>query len=133
MVWWKTTATLLASHALLTALFSSRLVPQSMRYRPSLAAYQINIVAPVAHLASKGTILWLVTQHGRHSTPSQRLYAVNADDERLQLTRFMLGYQIYNLLLTLATPPLRKYTTNTVHHREYLANCPVEYCSHRHD
>ena len=133
MVWWKTTATLLASHAILTALFSSRLAPKPLRLRPSLAAYQINIVAPVAHLASKGTVLWLVMHHGRHSTPSQRLYAVDVDDERLHLTRFMLGYQIYDLLLTLVMPPLRKYTTNIVHHREYFADCPVEYCTHWHD
>mmetsp|Transcript_20646 Transcript_20646/g.64549 ORF Transcript_20646/g.64549 Transcript_20646/m.64549 type:complete len:282 (-) Transcript_20646:64-909(-) len=90
-------------------------VPSPMSSDVGMAAHQLTAAVPFAYAAYHGTRLWYFDeQHAALGADARgRLYA--ASEDAFSLARFMFGMQVFDLLVTLIVPSLRK-AEHLVHH-----------------
>mmetsp|Transcript_14097 Transcript_14097/g.45294 ORF Transcript_14097/g.45294 Transcript_14097/m.45294 type:complete len:162 (+) Transcript_14097:23-508(+) len=90
-------------------------VPSPMSSDVGMAAHQLTAAVPFAYAAYHGTRLWYFDeQHAALGADAHgRLYA--ASEDAFSLARFMFGMQVFDLLVTLIVPSLRK-AEHLVHH-----------------
>lgn len=118
---------LFAMHLLLQAGLGA--VDTPLRAKPGVAAHQIVCFVPFAYAAYMGVILWLLDDSiaAMHTgTYIDRLYpAGDAESLPWKLSRFMLGFQVYDLAATALEPSLRK-AEHIAHHSSTLLTA---YCA----
>jgi len=99
-----------STHALAT------IVPSKLQAKPGVAAHQLVILIPFAYAAVMGTSLYLyddtVAKFAAGSY-ADRLYGWSS--QCWDLLRFMIGFQLYDLLATTLEPSLRK-AEHLAHH-----------------
>jgi len=86
-----------------------KIVKSPLQAKPGVAAHQLVCFVPFVYAAYQGVNLWLYdeTVAAQHiATYAERLYGAN--DACFALNRFMLGFQVYDLLATALEPSLRK-------------------------
>lgn len=109
---------LLTAHVVIQTVLG--LVNSPFRAKPGAAAHQIVALVPFSYAAYQGTVVWLfdaqVAQMQMGST-IDRLYGYH--ESAWALIRFMIGFQIYDLVATGLEPSLRKLE-HLAHHMATL-------------
>lgn len=105
---------LLGLHIFLQVLFGA--TNTLLQAKPGVAAHQIVALIPFTYAAYHGTLLWLFDEEVatlHMGTYADRLYVHT--DAGWSLCRFMIGFQLYDLLSTALEPSLRK-AEHLAHH-----------------
>ena len=105
---------LLGLHIVLQILFGRINTP--FQAKPGVAAHQVCAFIPFCYAAYHGSLLWLFDEEialAHAGTFTDRLYAKT--ESGWLLCRFMIGFQLYDLLSTALEPSLRK-AEHLAHH-----------------
>jgi len=105
---------LLVAHVIVQALLG--VVDSPFRAKPGVAAHQLVALVPFCYAAYHGTLLWLFDEDIRSMHAGDytgRLYMRH--EGSWALTRFMVGFQMYDLMSTALEPSLRK-AEHLAHH-----------------
>ena len=109
---------LLGAHLVLQVVLGA--VKSPFQVKPGVAAHQFVCFVPFVYAAAMGTKIWLFSPEAaamHTGTYVDRLYGTC--DDAFLLTRFMVGFQLYDLLATGLEPSLRK-AEHLAHHSSTL-------------